>query len=117
MNNTNYSQKILLTLVGAIALSATVSHPLRAQTNSEARGEYQKNEQDTMGGGIFGEGFNPMNLIHNANLSRSRGPDQFRQDAGNQLESAAEKFKRLQRERLEGSQSADQVADEVAPEN
>jgi hypothetical protein len=114
MKISNYVSKIIVTvsfsLMGSLSLLVGLNSVASAQINSEATGAYQKNEQSTTGSSTFGNDFNPMNLIHNANLRRSRGGDEFRQDTANELDRAAEEFKKLQQQRLQEAQSADNVA-------
>jgi hypothetical protein len=71
-----------------------------AQISGANQSGYQTNERSTTGDSTLGN-FNPLNLIHNANLQRSRGPGQFQEDSRIELDRAAEEFKRQQRERLQ----------------
>ncbi|MGK7943101.1 MAG: hypothetical protein AB4058_01360 [Microcystaceae cyanobacterium] len=71
-------------------------------------GNFQKNEVDSMGESTFGGGFDPMQLIHNANFRRGRNGAEFAEDTRNGLNDAAEEFKRLQQQRmLEQTQEAE----------
>jgi hypothetical protein len=48
----------------------------------------------------LGSGFDPMSLIHNANLSRSRNGSDFAEDTQRNLNQAADQFKQLQQQRM-----------------
>ena len=53
-----------------------------------------------MGGSTFGNSFNPLDLIHRANLSTGRSTEEFSQESQQNLNNAADEFKRQQQERL-----------------
>jgi hypothetical protein len=55
---------------------------------------YQNSEQDPNKGAF--SGFDPASLIHNANLSRSRNGTDFAEDTQQNLNKAANDFKRQQ---------------------
>jgi hypothetical protein len=55
---------------------------------------YQNSEQDPSKGSF--SGFDPASLIHNANLSRSRNGADFAEDTQQNLNKAANDFKRQQ---------------------
>jgi hypothetical protein len=118
MKDPNYLLKILLTpsmiVAGTMTLIMGLNAPAMAQTYGETGGEYQRNEQNGSDGTI--EGLDPIQLIHNANLRRSRGAQEFSEDANNQLDEAAEDFRKLQLQRLQEMREAEQ-AGEVIPEN
>ncbi|GBF82254.1 hypothetical protein [Aphanothece sacrum] len=54
--------------------------------------------------------FNPLDIMHRANLERSRDGQEFADDTRNSINKAAEEFKRLQQQRLQqaGSNSSNQ---------
>ncbi|BAU67119.1 hypothetical protein STA3757_45290 [Stanieria sp. NIES-3757] len=89
---------IALTLVTAIGQSTL------AQSNNPANEGYQSNEENPFSGSGNG-GFNPLELIHRANLSNGRSVDEFNQDSENNIKNSASEFKRLQQERLLQQQS------------
>jgi len=72
--------------------------PALAQVNSPDTPNYQQNEQDSLSGP---GGINPMDLIHRANMSTSRNPEQFQSDSQNQIDDAASEFKRQQQEHFQ----------------
>lgn len=59
---------------------------------------YQPNEYDTLNGT---SGLNPMELIHRARLGTSRTSQEFQEDSSENLNNAADDFKRQQQELLE----------------
>lgn len=67
---------------------------------------FQKNERSSQGSDFLGDGFNPLNLIHNANLRRSRNGADFAEDSQTNLNKAAADFKRQQQLRLQQQQAA-----------
>lgn len=76
--------------------------PEVAQAQYKAPGSddpFPSNEQDSLTGGAGG--FDPMTLIHNANLSRSRSGGEFAEDTQRSLGDAAEQFKLLQQQQLQ----------------
>ncbi len=85
-----------------------------ATTGSET--PFTANEVDPTKQGLGG-GFDPMSLIHNANLSRSRNVADFVDDSQRTLNEAADQFKLLQQQRLqEMQQSTDSATDPaIAP--
>lgn len=64
------------------------------------QGELQKNEIDSTGESTFGSGFDPMQLMHNANFKRSRNGAEFAEDTRDSLNNAANEFKKLQQQRM-----------------
>lgn len=67
--------------------------------NSQEPTIYQNSEQDPSKGSF--SGFDPASLIHNANLSRSRNGADFATDTQDNLNKAANDFKRQQQLRLQ----------------
>jgi hypothetical protein len=87
-------------IVGAIA-----ARPAMAQSQTEYQSQtqqppvYQSNETDPTKGQLGG--FDPMSLIHNANLSRSRNGNDFAEDSQRNLSKAAADFKKMQQQQLQ----------------
>lgn len=104
MNRQPQSPKFAL----AITLSLGILTPLTFSNSSFAQSTnsvtnpdtYQTNERSTTGS-QFGESFNPLDLIHNMNFRRSRDGSEFQEDTQNNLNNAADEFKRMQREKLD----------------
>jgi hypothetical protein len=90
--------------LGAVLGVSSFEQSALAQTiESQQPREYQSNEEDTFGRNALG-GFNAMELMHRANLSRSRDSAEFQEDTNTNLDKAAQEFKRLQLQRLQNSQ-------------
>jgi hypothetical protein len=90
-----------LTIILSLGLACTFSliNPSFAQSQSDENDAYQSNEKDSMSGSLGG--LNPMDLIHNMNLSTGRNAEEFNQDSQTQIENSADEFKRLQIERMQ----------------
>ncbi|AFZ35396.1 hypothetical protein Sta7437_1838 [Stanieria cyanosphaera PCC 7437] len=101
---------ISLTLVTAIAQSSL------AQSNNPANEGYQSNEESPFLGSGNG-GFNPLELIHRANLSNGRSLNEFNQDSENNIKNSASEFKRLQQERLLQQQQSESTPEKPMPSN
>lgn len=69
---------------------------------------YQNNEQEPTG--ELGNIFNPMDIMHRANLQRSRNAGDFAEDTNNNLNKAAQEFKLIQQRRLQ-QESSEPVSD------
>jgi hypothetical protein len=102
------TQKILLQsslLLGTMVLfSAGFNTGVFAQSLNPSQPDYQKNERSADGSDGLG-GFNPLDLIHNTNFRRSRDGSEFQEDTQNNINEAAEEFKRKQREQLQNLQN------------
>jgi len=57
---------------------------------------FQSNERNP----FYGDGINPLDIIHNANFSNSRSGSDFAEDTENNINSAAESFKQQQQQRM-----------------
>lgn len=80
-----------------IACAFGLAAPSLAQSQTE--GNYQSNEKDSM----YGDstlGVNPMDLIHNYNLSVGRSAAEFNQESQVQIQDSAAEFRRLQQEKM-----------------
>lgn len=90
-----------------VTLIASYSNLVFAQvTNSQnPTAQYQKNEVGSNENSSFGNGFNPLDFIHNANLRRSRDAGQFQEDTNSGLNQAANEFKRLQQQMMQSQPS------------
>lgn len=102
------TQKMLIKsslLLGTILLvGADFNSQGLAQSLNPSQPDYQKNERSSDGSDGLG-GFNPLDLIHNTNFRRSRDGAEFQEDTRNNINEAAEEFKRKQREQLENIQN------------
>ena len=95
--------KHLFTIVASFGLVLISAAPNYAQATSvREKDPFQKNEVNPLYGG---DGFNPLDLIHNANLSTGRSSADFYEDTNENLDSAAEKFKKEQLLRMQQQQN------------
>ncbi len=107
-------------LIHCLALSALTAglwgaQPAQAQVTAPGETPYTANEVDPSKQGL-GNGFDPMSLIHNANLSRSRNGSDFAEDTQRNINKAADQFKQLQQQRmLEMQQQSEPGGAELAP--
>lgn len=85
----------------ATALLGINLAPVQGQSTATAPGEdpFVSNDVDPSKQGLGG-GFDPMSLIHNANLSRTRNGADFAEDTQRNINKAADQFKQLQQQRL-----------------
>ncbi|MEB3193421.1 MAG: hypothetical protein VKL42_24020 [Snowella sp.] len=102
MNNKLFVN-ILLASVGIVGAIAASSKITLAQTQYQPPTQqplgYEASEKDPMKSSVGG--FDPMSLIHNANLSRSRTGEDFAEDSQRNLSKAAEAFKKMQQQQLQ----------------
>ena len=98
-------QNLLFPRILAIAVlttGSTLTALIPAQAQMAVPGAetpFNSNEVDPTKQGL-GNGFDPMSLIHNANLSRSRNGADFADDTQRTLNEAADQFKKMQQQRL-----------------
>lgn len=114
MKTANLTHCLALSALTASLLGAMVQpQSALAQVTAPNEAPYTANEVDPSKQGL-GNGFDPMSLIHNANLSRSRNGSDFAEDTRRNLNQAADQFKQLQQQRmLEMQQQSEPV---MAPE-
>lgn len=94
--NCKYLLKIGIFSLGLGTLAIGLENAAFAQfQNTQDPVGYQKSEQDP-NKTMFGSGLDPMSLIHNANLGRSRSGSDFAEDTQQSLGKAAAEFKRQQ---------------------
>ncbi|MEC4985645.1 MAG: hypothetical protein SAJ37_20960 [Oscillatoria sp. PMC 1068.18] len=87
-------------IISCLGQSATLAQNVDPQEGDV----YQSNERDTFSGSLGDGSFNPFNLIHRANLTGDRSLDEFRQESTENLNNAADDFRRLQLERMRSRQ-------------
>ena len=102
--NIHHSRSAKRAVIASLSLGAMISAfvkpAIAQQTNPQDPSPYQENEYDSMGGSTFGNSFNPLDLIHRANLSTGRNTEEFSEESQQNLNNAADQFKRQQQERL-----------------
>lgn len=109
MKTSIFSFSLALLALGSMSVPAAI-----AQSTTPGEDPFVSNSVDPSKQGL-GNGFDPMSLIHNANLSRSRNGADFAEDAQRNINSAADQFKQLQQQRvLEMQQQQSQPV--VAPD-
>lgn len=107
----NFRSQLTITAIG-IACTFLVTPALAQDRDGEDSG-YQSNEENPMSGTLGG--IDPIDLIHNANLSTGRSAEEFNQDSQLQIQNSAEEFRRLQQERMLQQNSAPESTEETAP--
>lgn len=85
--------------LGLILVSAPANYA--QSVNLKEPEPFQSNEQNPLYGG---SGLDPMQLIHNANLLNSRSGADFMEDTNENLDKAAQEFKRQQLIRMQQQQ-------------
>ncbi|MFM8297573.1 MAG: hypothetical protein ACKN9A_03890 [Microcystis aeruginosa] len=104
MNTQKMLIKSSLFLATIVLVGADFNRQVLAQSLNPSQPDYQKNERSSDGRDALG-GFDPLDLIHNSNFRRSRDGSEFQEDTRNNINQAAEEFKRKQREQLENLQN------------
>ncbi|GBD52460.1 hypothetical protein D3800_17410 [Microcystis aeruginosa NIES-298] len=105
MNTQKMLIKSSLFIATILLVGADFNPQLLAQSLNPSQPDYQKNERSSDGRDALG-GFDPLDLIHNSNFRRSRDGSEFQEDTRNNINQAAEEFKRKQREQLENLQNS-----------
>ena len=92
--------QLTITLGLGVACGFSLAAPGLAQYQQIPEdSNYQSNEQDSLYGNST-LGVNPMDLIHNYNLSVGRSAAEFSQESQMQIQDSAAEFKRLQQEQM-----------------
>ena len=90
--------KFISSLLISVSCLATISNSANAQiTDPNQPPTFQSNEVDPLTGT---SGFNPLDLIHNANLLNGRSGAEFAADSNEQIDDAASEFKKQQLQRM-----------------
>jgi hypothetical protein len=84
--------------LGLILMAAPANYA--QPVNQKQPDPFQSNEQNP----LYGNGINPLDLIHNANLLNSRSAQDFIEDTNENLDKAADDFKKLQLQRMQQQQ-------------
>lgn len=90
---------LFTTLTITLGFIGFSQNSLNAQsiTNNQQPQPYQSNEVNPLYGT---SGFNPMQLIHNANFLNGRNSNDFAEDTNKNIDNAAEDFKQQQLKRM-----------------
>jgi hypothetical protein len=98
----------IFTLLGILGGLTPLTLAQSINSNSVDTNVAPSNEKNPEG--ELGNVFNPIDVMHRANLERSRDGQEFAEDTRNSINKAAEEFKRMQQQRLQqaGSNSSNQ---------
>ena len=90
--------KIISPLLIGFSLMSIYSQSVNAQSvSSKEPDAFQSNEKNPLYGN---SGFNPMDLIHNANLFNGRSSADFAEDTNKELDNATSDFRKQQLQRM-----------------
>lgn len=104
------NRQILISLFISFALISLFPASIKAQAvNEKEPNPFQSNEKSP----LYGDGINPLDLIHNANLLNNRSASDFAEDTNNNLDKAADDFKKQQLERMRQMQQESTSPDET----
>lgn len=95
MNNYHKTLTTSVLIIGLISVFSPITNAQNS-LNRQQNQPFQSNERNP----LYGDGINPLDLIHNANLINSRSSSDFAEDTENNLNSAAESFKQKQQQRI-----------------
>ncbi len=87
-----------------VGISGLGQASLAQFTNKDSEG-YQSNEQDALYGS-GSDGFNPMELMHRANLGNGRSSEEFDRESQQNISNSAADFRKQQLERMNGQNSS-----------
>lgn len=87
--------KLLKGLIISLGMMTISYQGANAQGTTQPQ-PFQSNEKNP----LYGNGINPMELIHNANFLNGRSSTEFAEDTDKNLNSAAKDFKEQQRQRM-----------------
>ncbi|WP_013323735.1 hypothetical protein [Gloeothece verrucosa] len=96
------------TTLGIVASYSSSASAQLIPNSKNPEVKYQSNEENSSVDNSLG-GLNPLDLIHNANLRRSRDASQFQEDSDSNLNQAAQDFKRKQQQMMQNPSSGSQV--------
>jgi hypothetical protein len=102
--------RITLSLGAGAALSLISGlgqQPALAQSTNPSDSElYPSNEQDSFSGGMGGSSFNPIDLMHRANLGNERSMGEYMNDQQESLSEESTDFRRQQQQLMQNQQSS-----------
>lgn len=93
------NRKILMSLMVGLSLITVMNNAVNAQGINRTNGQpdpFQRNEKNP----LYGDGINPLDLIHNANFLNGRNSADFAEDTNVNINNAAQDFKRQQQQRM-----------------
>lgn len=95
-----------------LVTSAGLANPNDVSEGPEALRDFRPAEDNGFGGN---NGFNPLDLIHNANFYNQEGTQLFKTELGNRVDSAADDFRKQQLQRIR-QQRQEQSTPTLAPQ-
>jgi hypothetical protein len=98
-----------LSLGIALALTSSLGFVSFAQSASDLDEGFQSNEANSTYGTDLGSSFNPMQLIHRMNLNNGVNQQEFSTESKQNINSAADDFKRQQQERMLNQSSTNET--------
>ncbi len=105
-----FNHKIIICLLISLGFITLLPNSIKAQAvNLKEPEPFQSNEKST----LYGDGFNPMDLIHNANLLNNRSSSDFAEDTNSNINKAADDFKKQQLERMQQMQQQSKPDSEI----
>ena len=108
-----FALSIILSLFGMMPIWGGVALAQSVDTSTTKDPTTQSNEVNSSN--PLGNGLDLNNLIHNANLSRSRSGGEFASDSQRQMKKAADEFKQMQLQRIQQQQTAPATPDSATP--
>jgi hypothetical protein len=96
-----------LSLGIALALISSLGSISFAQSANDLNEGFQSNEANSTYGTDLGSGFNPMQIIHRLNLSNGVNQEEFYTESKQNINTAADDFKRQQQERILNQSTTD----------
>ncbi len=90
-------KKIFNSLFIALGVSTLAITTASAQSiNQRQDNPFPSNEQNP----LYGDGINPMQLIHNATMMNRRNSSAFNEDSNRSIDNAAKNFRQQQQQRI-----------------
>lgn len=96
MNNYRKTLTTSFLIMGLMGFFSPITNAQNS-VNRQQNQPFQSNERNP----LYGDGINPLDIIHNANFANSRSGSEFAEDTENNINSAAESFKQQQQRMLE----------------
>jgi hypothetical protein len=106
-----------LSLGIALALASSLGLVSFAQSANDLDEGFQSNETNSTYGTDLGSGFNPMQLIHRLNLSNGVNQEEFYTESKQNINTAADDFKRQQQERMLNQSSTNAATTDTTTTN
>ncbi|MBF2056054.1 MAG: hypothetical protein IGQ45_02290 [Cyanobacterium sp. T60_A2020_053] len=100
----------LISLVLSSSFLLLITPKIEAQTNnSSGNNPFQNNEQNS----LYGDSFNPMDLIHNANRINRLNSADFVNNSDRKIDQEAQNFRQQQQQRILEMRQQKQTEEEI----